>query len=137
MSTGFVRHAGDGPLLPGAGGSVLAGAAETDGAFSLLLSHAPAGDGAPLHTHARESESFFVLAGTYQVECGDETFQAGAHDFVYLPAGVPHAWWVVSETPGTKLILAVPGGIESFFEDLVAGVSTDELTHRHGVDFLT
>lgn len=78
-----------------------------------------------------------LLTGTYQVECGDETFQAGAHDFVYLPVGVPHAWWVVSETPGTKLILAVPGGIESFFEGLVAGVSIDELTHRHGVDFLT
>lgn len=137
MSTGFVRRAGDGPLLPGAGGSVLAGAADTDGAFSLLVSHAPAGDGAPLHTHAQESESFFVLAGTYQIECGDETFEAGKHDFVHLPAGVPHAWRVVSETPGTKLILAVPGGIEAFFDDLVAGVSIDELTHRHGVQFLT
>lgn len=79
----------------------------------------PAGDGAPLHMHAQESESFFVLAGTYRIECGDETFQAVAHDFVYLPAGVPHAWCVGSETQGTKLILAVPGGIESFFADLV------------------
>ena len=41
-------------------------------------------------------------------------FEAGEHDFVFLPAGVPHAWRVVSETPGTKLILAVHGGIESF-----------------------
>ena len=137
MSAGFVRHAGDGRLLPGAGGSVLAGSGDTDGAFSLLLSHAPAGDGAPLHTHTQESESFFVLAGRYRIECGDEVFEAGEHDFVYLPAGVPHAWRVVGEAPGTKLILAVPGGLESFFDDLVAGVSIDELTHRHGVQFLT
>ncbi|GAB2758893.1 hypothetical protein GCM10027020_09040 [Nocardioides salsibiostraticola] len=137
MSKGFVRHAGEGPPLPGAGGSVLAGAAETDGAFSLLVSHAPVGDGAPLHTHAQESESFFVLGGAYQIECGDERFQAREHDFVYLPAGVPHAWRVVGDTPGSKLILAVPGGIESFFDDLAAGVSIDDLTHRHGVHFLT
>lgn len=137
MSTGFVRRAGEGPLLPGAGGSVLAGAVDTDGSFSLLLSHAPAGDAVPLHTHALESESFFVLAGTYQIDCGNETFEAGEQHFVHLPAGVPHAWRVVSETQGTKLILAVPGGIEAFFDDLVAGMSVDELTHRHGVQFHT
>ncbi len=57
MSKGFVLHAGTGLELPGAGGSVLAGAAQTDGAFSLLLSHAPAGDGGPLHVHDKESES--------------------------------------------------------------------------------
>jgi len=37
---------------------------------------------------------------------------------------------------GSKLILAVPGGIEAFFDDLAAGVQLDDLTHRHGVRFL-
>jgi len=136
MTSGFVVHAGDGQAAPGAGGSVLATAAATDGAFSLLLSHAPPGDGAPLHVHRDESESFFVLAGTYRIWCGDDTFEAGVQDFVYLPRGVPHAWRVVSEMAGRKLILAVPGGIEDFFDDMVTGVSPDELTHRHGVQFL-
>ena len=115
---------------------MLATAAATDGAFSLLLSHAPPGDGAPLHVHRDESESFFVRAGTYRIWFGDDTFEAGVQDFVYLPRGVPHAWRVVSEMAGRKLILAVPGGIEAFFEDMVTGVSPDELTHRHGVQFL-
>jgi len=136
VSAGFLVHAGDGQAAPGAGGSVLATAAATDGAFSLLLSHAPVGDGAPLHVHRDESESFFVLAGTYQVRCGDATFEAGVHDFVYLPRAVPHAWRVVGDVAGRKLILAVPGGIENFFEDLVTGASRDELTHRRGVQFL-
>ena len=129
-------HLGAGTSLPGAGGSVVAGAGDTDGAFSLLLSHAPAGDCAPLHVHDQESESFLVLAGQYRVQCGDRAFEAGVHDFVYLPRGVPHAWQVLGDTPGSKLILAVPGGIEHFFHDLIANISAEELSHRHGVRFV-
>lgn len=136
MTSGFVVHAADGQAAPGAGGSVLATAAATDGAFSVLLSHAPPGDGAPLHVHSEESESFFVLAGIYRIWCGDDTFEATTHDFVYLPRGVAHAWQVVSKMAGRKLIFAVPGGIEDFFDDMVTGASPEELTHRHGVQFL-
>lgn len=136
MTSGFVVHADAGTPAPGAGGRILAGATETGGDFSLLLSHASAGDEAPLHVHDHESESFFVLAGRYRIRCGDESFEAGEHDFVYLPRGISHAWQVVSPDAATKLILAVPGGIEGFFYDLVDGVSPDELAHRHGVRFL-
>jgi len=136
MVQGFVVHAGAGAASPGAGGSVLASEAETNGEFSLLLSHAPAGDQAPLHVHDRESESFFVLASEYRIRCGSQTFVAKAGDFVYLPRGVPHAWEVTGESQGSKLILTVPGGIESFFEDLVAGMDVETLTHSHGVRFL-
>jgi len=136
MATGFVVHSGDGRPLPGAGGSILAGAAETGGAFSLLVSRAPAGDGAPLHLHENESEAFFVLAGLYQVQCGADRFEAGEHDFVYLPRGVPHAWQVAGEEAGCKLILAVPGGVERFFADLAVDTDLDSLAHRHGVRFL-
>jgi len=90
----------------------------------------------PLHVHYGESESFFVLAGTYRIRCGTDTFEASVHDFVYLPQGVPHAWQVVGGTSGRKLILAVPGGIEDFFDDLATGFPAEELTHRHGVQFL-
>jgi hypothetical protein len=48
----------------------------------------------------------------------------------------PHAWRVVSDPQGTKLILALRGGFEAFFDDLVTGASIDELTHRHGFESL-
>lgn len=136
MRRGYVVHAGEGEPAPGAGGSVLAGTSDTEGAFSLLLSRAPAGDMAPLHVHDGESESFFVLAGKYRIQCGGEEFEAGEHDFVFLPRGVPHAWQVVGDVPGTKLILTAPGGIETFFDDLSTGASMEELAHRHGIRFL-
>lgn len=132
---GFAVPAGSGRVLPAAGGRLLASASDTHGAYSLLLSHAPTGDQVPLHVHKEVDEAFFVLAGRYRITCGDDTWQAKAHDFVYLPRNVPHAY-EVTEGPAAKLILAAPGGIERLFEDLDAGVSPDELTHRHGVRFI-
>jgi mannose-6-phosphate isomerase-like protein (cupin superfamily) len=135
-SSGFVVAAESGQPVPGAGGTLLAGADETERAFSLLLAHSPAGDRVPAHVHERVDESFFVLTGTYRIQCGDQMLQAGPHDFVYLPHGVPHSYEVLTG-PASKLILAVPGGLEAFFDDLVGGEATaEQLLHRHGVRFL-
>jgi len=134
-SSGFVVTAGDGRPVPGAGGSLLASAADTGGAFSLLLSHAPTGDRVPQHVHDTVDESFYILDGQYRINCGEQAWSAVAGDFVFLPHGVPHSYDVV-HGPARKLIIAVPGGIEDFFDDLVNGVDTATITHRHGVRFL-
>jgi len=44
---------------------------------------------------------------------------------------------VTGTSAGSKLILAVPGGLEGFFDDLAAGADIDDLTHRHGMRFLS
>ncbi len=134
-SQGFVVAAGGGRALPGAGGRLLAGVSDTAGAFSLILSHAPQGDRVPLHVHDVVDESFYVLDGRYRIQCGGQALTAGPSDFVYLPRGVPHSYQVV-DGPAAKLILAVPGGIEAFFDDVAADVDLDELMHRHRVRFL-
>ncbi|MQA05194.1 MAG: cupin domain-containing protein [Streptosporangiales bacterium] len=132
---GFVVAAGQGSALPGAGGEVLASAADTGGLFSLIRSHTPAGDVVPLHVHSGTDECFFVLEGRYDIVCGDDSFHAEPGSFVYLPRGVPHRY-TVGESPAVKLILSVPGGIESYFTDMGSGADAEELTHRHGVTFL-
>lgn len=132
---GFVVPAGSGRPLPAAGGRLLASATDTGGAFSLLVSHAPTGDHVPRHVHHETDEAFVVLSGRYRITCGEQTWDAGPHDFVHLPRAVPHAYRVV-DGPAAMLVLAVPGGLEAFFDDLAAGASPDELTHRHGVTFL-
>lgn len=133
--SGFVVTAGGGRPVPGAGGSLLASAAETGGAFSLLLSNAPAGDHVPLHVHDAVDEAFYILDGQYRVHCGEQAWSAVVGDFVFLPRGVPHSYDVV-DGPARKLILAVPGGIEDLFDDLLNGVDPATITHRHGVRFL-
>lgn len=133
-TSGFLVAADGGRPLPAAGGVILAGSADTAGRFSLLRSHSPALDRVSLHVHRDMDECFYVLDGDYSIECGGETFDATTGSFVFLPRGVPHAY-TVGPLGGTKLILAVPGGIEDFFTDLDAGMSLDELEHRHAVSF--
>ena len=46
--------------------------AETVGSFSLWEAIVPPGAGAPLHTHGREDESFYILSGELLVELEGE-----------------------------------------------------------------
>lgn len=118
------------------GGELLAGAADTDGRFTLIHSTAPPGDSTPLHRHEEVDESFYVLRGSYTVTCGADTFEVSAGQFVHLPHAVPHKY-VAGPDGGEKLILAHPGGLEQFFDEWDAG--TDDvraLGRRHGIEFL-
>ncbi len=132
-SSGFVVHAGGGEPAPGAGGSLLASAADTGGAFSLLLSRAPAGDHVPRHVHHAVDEAFYVLDGQYRIHLSRHGLLWPATSSSY-PAASRTAYDVVGG-PARKLIIAVPGGIEYFFDDLANGVDPITLTHRHGVRF--
>ena len=54
--------------------------------------HAP-----PLHLHTDEDEAFYLLEGTMRFRCGEEEFDAGPGDFVFVPRGTPHAFRVGEE----------------------------------------
>ena len=87
-------RAGAGETLPAAGGHLLIGSEASAGSLTIVASQAPAGDEVPLHVHHHVDECFLVLGGEYTVTCGDDRFEAGSGDLVYLPAGVPHAFRV-------------------------------------------
>ena len=55
----------------------------------LRAGHAP-----PLHFHEHEVESFYVLSGMVRFRRGTEEFDAGAHDYVFVPERTPHAFRV-------------------------------------------
>jgi len=62
-----------------------------DGAMPIIIEHhVGAGGAAPLHMHRKLDDSFYMLAGTLALRCGDDTFVASSGDYVSLPMGVPH-----------------------------------------------
>jgi len=86
----------------------LATGGQTGETFALVDELARHGAGAPLHRHADDMESFYVLEGEITFFVGDGPgVTTGAGSFVHVPAGTVHGFRVSSET-ARYLILTTP-----------------------------
>jgi quercetin dioxygenase-like cupin family protein len=94
---------------------VVASAGATDESFSIVEVTEPPGTSAPLHVHHGEAEAFYILEGSIELTCGEQTVTASLGDFVYAPKDVPHKYTVVGDRPGRLLLLFSRPGFESFF----------------------
>jgi quercetin dioxygenase-like cupin family protein len=115
----------------------------TNGAYSVSEDVTPPGQGAPPHVHRREQETFVVLEGEYEFQCGDRKFKGSKGSMVVLPKDVPHAFRNAGNTAGRSLVVLVPGGMEKVFEDLSAMPpgppdlgKINAITMKYGVEFL-
>ncbi len=77
----------------------LAEGRQTEGTFSLVDEQAQRGEAVPLHRHAGDQESFYVLDGeiTFYLE-GLPGVRATKGSFVHVPAGAVHGFRIESET---------------------------------------
>jgi quercetin dioxygenase-like cupin family protein len=122
-SDGFVVVAGDGDHVASpVGGAIthkIRGEA-SGGAFAMLESRIPPGEGPPLHAHANEEEVLYVLEGEFRFQLRDEITPAPPGSLMCVRRGVPHTWQNVGEGEGRLLVTFTPAGMERFF-DLAEG----------------
>lgn len=78
------------------------------------------GRGTPLHLHYSQDEVFFVEAGEYHFQVGEDNYQLKTGDSIFLPRQVPHAWTQVSATGKMTVTLQPAGKLEEFFLALAA-----------------
>src|SRR3954462_7488684 len=95
---------------------VKAGAADTNGTYSMLeLDFRPNAE-APLHVHYTEDEGFYVLEGSATIYVGDESVELGPGEHAFGPHGVPHRFVIGPE--GAKMIwVLTPGGFETLVQE--------------------
>jgi len=135
MAEGYTVGPGEG--LPGRDPALKASRASTGGSLTLIesrLQHGP-----PLHIHAYEDESFYILDGSLTVTCGREVFQAGPGSFVFLPRQVPHTFHP-NEDEATVLLIGTPGGLDEYFRDLRLAADPDaraRVAKRYGITIVT
>jgi quercetin dioxygenase-like cupin family protein len=125
--TAVVVRAGEGPAVrwgPGGIVRIVAASDSTGGFFSVVETTEEPGSAAPLHVHHGEAEAFYILEGTVELTCGEDSVTATAGDFVYTPKDVPHKYVVVGERSARLLLLFSRPGFESFFVE--AGAPLDE-----------
>jgi quercetin dioxygenase-like cupin family protein len=113
--------------LDGLGVRLLIGDDDAGGRFAVVEHPLAARTlGAPMHTHAREDEYSFVLAGRIGLLIGGEEVEAGAGDLVFKPRGVPHAFWNATDQPARLLEIISPAGFERFFAELHGLMATGD-----------
>jgi quercetin dioxygenase-like cupin family protein len=120
MSNAVVVRAGEGESVawgPSGRIRVVAAAETTEGTFSIVESIEPPGSAAPLHVHHGEAEAFWVVEGTIELTCGEDTLTATKGDFVYTPRDVAHKYAVVGDETARILLLFSRPGFERFFLD--------------------
>lgn len=118
--TAVHRPAGSGPATWAMGSLFehLLSAGDSGGALGMALVTQPPGVATPLHRHTHEAEAFFLLDGSMTYRAGDEIFHLSSGDFIWLPAGLPHALRVTGSTPVRFLGLTAPGGLLALYDEV-------------------
>ena len=94
--------------------------------------------------HSYEDEVVYVLEGTIEIRLEDQKLQAVTGGVAHLPKHIPHALYNPLKTPSRYLGIAIPGGMENFFDELVtaqeAGTLDDvahkEISRSYGIEWL-
>jgi quercetin dioxygenase-like cupin family protein len=94
--------------------TILIAGSDTNGAYTLIDMHVPAGGGPPLHRHDFE-EMFTVLDGEIEASFRGQTLTVRAGETINVPANSPHAFRNLGEQPSRLLCLCAPAGQEEFF----------------------
>lgn len=112
---------------------------QSEGSIYIFESEFEPGAGNRLHVHSREDEIAYVLEGALEVRLRDRTAILEAGGVGRLPKNLPHAIRNPLETRSRYLFLAVPGGLDRWFDAVaraeVAGSLDDALFRKLSDDY--
>jgi mannose-6-phosphate isomerase-like protein (cupin superfamily) len=91
---------------------------DTDGEFCVFEGRTRPMSGPPLHVHHDQDEWWLVLEGEYVFEVDGKQIHAHAGDTVFAPRGSHHTFQNIGGTVGRVMTTAVPGELDTFFEEL-------------------
>ena len=120
---GFIRVAGEAPVLPAFGTAValVAEGRDTGGRIGVEVSVAPPGLALPVHIHRTYDEALYILEGEVTLVIGDRTVTAPAGSFGFAPRGVAHTIRNPGAGPARVLGVTLPASqMRATLEELAA-----------------
>lgn len=114
----------------------------TGGQYTTYRCVVPPNVGPPPHRHVDFDEAFYVVEGTFEFLCDDQTHVVGPGTYVFAPRGTTHTFLNVGEAEGSFIGTATPSGHEAFFVEADQMVKSGPLTipdvvalcERHGIE---
>lgn len=74
--------------------------------------------GPPLHVHPNQDEIFFIVAGEYLFQVGEDKHTLKTGDTIFLPRTISHTFTQLSETGKMFFLFQPSGKMEDFFRAL-------------------
>jgi quercetin dioxygenase-like cupin family protein len=100
--------------------ALIVDASQTNGRYALSHSTIAPGSGAAEHSHSREAEAFYVIAGRLRYALDGRTVVLEKGDFLHAEPGHKYSFEVIGLETAEVLILYAPAGLEHFVAE--AGV---------------
>jgi mannose-6-phosphate isomerase-like protein (cupin superfamily) len=88
--------------------------ADTDGQFCLFENWSDGASRTPIHVHADDDETIYMMEGEMQAIIGGETKIIRAGETLFLKRGVPHQLMNVSGARMRYILLCTPSGFDNF-----------------------
>jgi quercetin dioxygenase-like cupin family protein len=114
--------------------TLLATGAETDEKYAVVEVSSPSGGGPPLHSHSRETEGFYVIAGQFSIQFGDYKIVTKPGAFLHSNKGITHAYKNIGNSTGHLLLQYMPAGFENFFAEVGTLIENEETFSAPSVD---
>jgi len=117
---------------------------QTNSGYYLFAFEFEPESGNGLHVHSNEDEVVYVIEGSIEIRLGDQTLLAEKGGIAHLPKGIPHGLYNPLKRTSKYLAMAIPGGMEKFFDELAEAQEAGQLdgeTHKqislkYGIEWL-
>ncbi|AXC10087.1 putative conserved protein, contains double-stranded beta-helix domain [Acidisarcina polymorpha] len=90
---------------------------DTSGTFSLFENRSGGQSKTPIHVHANDDETLFIMEGEMKALIAGEEQTIKAGESVFLPRGIPHQLMNTSGLPAHYMLLCTPSGFEGFLAE--------------------
>ena len=90
---------------------------QTAGQFCLLENRSDGNTRTPIHVHAKDDETLYIIEGELTALIGGEPRRLTAGESLFLPRGVPHQLLNVSGNPCGYILIGTPALFDRFLEE--------------------
>jgi mannose-6-phosphate isomerase-like protein (cupin superfamily) len=90
---------------------------ETEGQFCLLENKSGGNTKTPIHVHASDDETIYIIEGELTAVFDGDPRRLTAGESMFLPRGIPHQLMNMSRKPCRYILIGTPALFDRFLEE--------------------
>jgi mannose-6-phosphate isomerase-like protein (cupin superfamily) len=95
--------------------------------FCLFENRSDGNTRTPIHVHARDDETIYVIEGELTAVLDSQSRRLTAGESIFLPRGIPHQLVNMSGNPCRYILIGTPALFERFVEEVGHELQPDEV----------